>query len=1717
MYGVARGTRVHGNALLQRSKMKRPSRRSLLVPLVAAAALVMGGLTPATAAVTAPPSSDNGNGTFSNPVIFADVPDVSVTFDGTAYYMTSTTMHMEPSLPIMRSTDQVNWSIAGYTAPILADNDALALRNGADTYGKGTWASSIRFHNGTYYISVASQSTNKTYVYTTKSIENGPWTTSVLAGYLHDQSLLFDGDDLYLVYGAGTLITRKLTENGDGTVSYSGNAVTLVANANVAMTGGLNAEGAHAYKIGNYYYVFMIQWPSGGLRQEVLWRSTSLTPQSEGGVWESKVVLNQRATVEGQAGGGAAQGGVVQAADGKWYAMLFQDQGPVGRSPQLAEVTWVDGWPQYNLTPTMNKPSGTVASPATDIVISDEFTNGTTKAGYWNSANDTALVAGPADAYNGSNLKLQWQWNHNPDNRYWSTTDRPGYLRLTTGSLATGILNAKNTLTQRTYGPTSSGAVSLDVSQMKDGDVTGLAAFQRKYGYVSVKMSGGAKTIVMQRAASDGTLTSTSTAVPLTANKVYLKVDANYKNFANTASFYYSLDGTAWTKIGDNLAMEYTLPHFMGYRFALFNYATTTTGGYVDADWFHASDQIGQGVATNPCTATAAILDNGGFEGTVSPWIGNGTAALALVTDEKVSGASSVLSTGRTKTDHGPRQDVSNKLTAGATYAVSAKVRYTTGPATKQFFITVQDNAFHSFNMAGVVATKGQWATMTGTYTVPTTGLDLTNTRVFVETNWVAGPTTDNDLMNFWTDDVSMIGAAAAFDGGSIDNGGFESGSLTPWVPSGANQLTLTNTDKAGGACSVAVTGRTKTGDGPRQSVANKLTAGSTYAVSAKVKYTTGPATKTFNVTVQDTAFRAFVMGTATVTKGQWTTLTGNYTVPTTGLDLTTARVFVETNYVATPDPANDLMDFWVDEVTIKPGTPPRTPGTGKPAKTVGNSNPLVDYQYGADPYAMVYDGRVYEYMTGDGTEIDSAGNVVQKYEFDATGNIKDNSYGQIKGLNIISSADMVNWTNHGQVKVAGPQGLAKWASNSWAPAATHKMINGKEQFFLYFANSAGGIGVLQADSPIGPFRDPIGKALITQSTPGVAGVVWLFDPAVMIDDDGTAYLYFGGGVPTGQTDHPNTARVIKLGDDMISTVGTAASIDAPALFEDSGINKIGDTYYYSYCTNFSHSPVIDGNAIGNGNIAYMTSKNPMGPFTYQGQILNNPGSVFGAGGNNHHAMFEFNNQMFITYHAQTVQEALVAGKSLDKSRGYRSTHIDKVTINADGSIAPITPTYQGISQQAALNPYQKVEAETIAWDSGLQDAYDTSSGIRVTTLGADNSQGQKLTNINNGEWTSLSGVDFGRAGATAISATVLGKAGGRIQIRLDSAATTNDDNLVGTITVPASAAGTWEQVTATLTKKVTGTHHVFFLYQGAGTAELFDVDNWQFAPALASSSATTITVSRPAVSTKEAVEVNSTITADVAFTGKAQLFDGTTKVAEKPATGTSSGSAYIANASFSFAAGDAGPGDHHYTVKFVSDDTDTVTGSASAEAVVTVYFWDKLPGSSFYDEVTWLAEQGITRGTDGAFDPVGLVDRQSMAAFLYRLAHPGADKPTCTAPPFPDVPVTNQFCGEISWLATTGITAGYNDGRFLPAAKVDRQAMAAFLYRLQHPGASKPNCTARPFADVAVNDQFCGEITWLKASGITTGYDKDQFRPAEKISRQAMAAFLYRLEHTNQ
>ncbi len=529
-------------------------------------------------------STDDGKGNYTNPVIFADVPDIDFIRVDDAYYMVSTTMHLSPGCPIMKSYDLVNWEIVNYVYNTLGDADNLALRNGEHNYGKGQWAASIRYNNGLFYVGFISATTGKTYFYYTDDIEHGKWDRFELNETLHDMSILFDDDGkVYAIYGGGKIYCVELKPDLSGIIPRS--KKKLIDDA--GLVPGCLAEGAHAYKINGYYYIFIITWPTNGRRTQLCYRSKSLLD----GEWEMKVVLDDNL---GFRNDGVAQGGIIDDVNGNWYCLLFQDHGAVGRAPVLMTMTWENDWPVVGVD---GKAPQTAKIPFAGkekkgIVTSDEFINSKIVRPYHNFA-ENPEEAGEND-YNGSNLGLEWQWNHNPDNRLWSLTEREGYLRLTTGALCNSVTEARNTLTQRTFGPECSGYIKVDVANMKDGDVSGLSAFAEKYGYVGVKVEDGKKYIVMARYDDNDAVEKEfeKERIPLTEDEVFLRVDCDFNKAADVAYFYYSLDGENWTKIGDSLRMNYYGLHFMGYRYAIFNYASKESGGYVDVDFFRVDDKI---------------------------------------------------------------------------------------------------------------------------------------------------------------------------------------------------------------------------------------------------------------------------------------------------------------------------------------------------------------------------------------------------------------------------------------------------------------------------------------------------------------------------------------------------------------------------------------------------------------------------------------------------------------------------------------------------------------------------------------------------------------------------------------------------------------------------------------------------------------------------------------------------------------------------------------------------------------------------------------------------------------------------------------------------------------------------------------------------------------------------------------------------------------------
>ena len=504
----------------------------------------------------------------TNPVIWADVPDLSMIRVGDTYYMTSTTMHMNPGVPVMKSKDLSNWEIVSYCYDTLGDMDETTLQNGKNTYGKGSWASCIRYVGGKYIVSTFDQVTAKTYIFTTDNIEGGKWERHEFNPSLHDHTLVFEDDGkVFMINGGGKLSIREIKPDLSGIVD--GSEKTLIENAG-APAGDklmLNAEGSQMFKINGKYYLFNICWPRGGVRTVVCHRADNLI-----GPYEGRVVFQDK---------GVAQGGLVDTPDGRWFAYLFGDRGGVGRIPFLVPVEWQDGWPVIGVN---GKVPDTLALPKSKglipgIVDSDEF--------------------------DGNKPKLVWQWNHNPVNSLWSLSERKGFLRLKTDRTDTSFTQSRNMLTQRTFGPKCAGSVCLDASKLNDGDIAGLSLLAGQFAYVAVKKDGDKKQIVMVDNMPDqpepgwppkSHPAKVVEAVDYEGDVVYFKAVCDFTRIADdsqigshgtdTAQLYYSADGKDWKAIGHTFNMVYKLDHFMGQRFALFNYSTKKVGGYADFDWF---------------------------------------------------------------------------------------------------------------------------------------------------------------------------------------------------------------------------------------------------------------------------------------------------------------------------------------------------------------------------------------------------------------------------------------------------------------------------------------------------------------------------------------------------------------------------------------------------------------------------------------------------------------------------------------------------------------------------------------------------------------------------------------------------------------------------------------------------------------------------------------------------------------------------------------------------------------------------------------------------------------------------------------------------------------------------------------------------------------------------------------------------------------------------
>ena len=426
---------------------------------------------------------------------------------------------------------------------------------------------------------------------------------------------------------------------------------------------------------------------------------------------------------------------------------------------------------------------------------------------------------------------------------------------------------------------------------------------------------------------------------------------------------------------------------------------------------------------------------------------------------------------------------------------------------------------------------------------------------------------------------------------------------------------------------------------------------------------------------------------------------------------------------------------------------------------------PIASHRFLADPGAMVYNGRVYLYCSNDDDN-----------PMDAKGGYRMSS------IVCISSSDLKNWTDHGVVFEVPRD--AEWAERSWAPSPVERDGN----FFLYYGNSGNGIGVAVADNPLGPFKDPLGKELIEINTPGVlpAQHMWLFDPMAFIDDDGQAYLYFGGN-------GDDNVRVIKLNEDMISVDGPAIKLSALYFFEAAWMHKHNNKYYFSYSTQPRAQMRID----------YMISDKPASDFSYGGVVSMQPPEN---NNNNHQAIFQLNGEWYQAYHNR-----YVAREAGIPPVYKRNICVDHFTHNAEGTIDTMKNTLDGLPQLYLVNPYERIEAEM----------FNAQKGIETTPCTAG---GMELCELENGDYIRVRGVDFGK-GAKKFEASLASEiAEGEIEIRLDSLT----GPFAGSLHVKNTGNLNEWKIQSDKIHEITGVHDVYFVFKGPGD-DLFRFDWWRF------------------------------------------------------------------------------------------------------------------------------------------------------------------------------------------------------------------------------------------------------------------------------------------------
>lgn len=527
-----------------------PLQSGMLTSLLCAASLICGS---GAAAKTISSAS-----TYANPILYADYSDPDVIRVGQDYYMVASSFHFSPGIPILHSRDLVHWSILRHVLPRLpfapeydmpgphSLTDAISKPIGGTRYAGGVWAPSIRHHAGLFYVYWATP--DEGIFMATASKAEGPWSAPVKVidqPMLEDPCPFWDDDgQAWLVHsrhGAGPLILHRMS--ADGKSVLDGGTVIVEDKQKLPIL-----EGPKFYKRNGYYYIFA---PYGGVEKGA---QVALRARDIRGPYEAKTVLAQGSS----ALQGPHQGGWVETPSGQGWFIHFNSSGAFGRITYLEPLKWVDDWPVIGDL----RPGSDVGQPVEHHAMPDTGSPART-----DRLQDT-------DAFGSAQLGPQWEWNHNPDDRAWSLTARPGFLRLH-ALPADHLVTARNTLTQILQGPSSRITTRIEIGRMTDGQRAGLTLFGVKPSWIGIVRQSG-KTHLTLASAGDET-----TGPALTGSSIELRAEVGADQ---TVRYSYSLDGRAFLPFGDAIGLA-RFSWWKGSRPGLFTFNRSGADGSIDVDW----------------------------------------------------------------------------------------------------------------------------------------------------------------------------------------------------------------------------------------------------------------------------------------------------------------------------------------------------------------------------------------------------------------------------------------------------------------------------------------------------------------------------------------------------------------------------------------------------------------------------------------------------------------------------------------------------------------------------------------------------------------------------------------------------------------------------------------------------------------------------------------------------------------------------------------------------------------------------------------------------------------------------------------------------------------------------------------------------------------------------------------------------------------------------